>query len=47
MKQADAEKVIAYLQAAWKAARCPDEQKEVGRLADEVRAAAGMKKVNV
>jgi N-acetylmuramoyl-L-alanine amidase len=46
MKQADAEKVIAYLQAAWKASKCPDEQKEIGRLADEVRAAAGMRKVN-
>ncbi|MED0680617.1 N-acetylmuramoyl-L-alanine amidase [Aneurinibacillus thermoaerophilus] len=46
MKQADAEKIIAYLQAAWKAATCPDEKKEIGRLADEVRVAAGMKKVN-
>jgi N-acetylmuramoyl-L-alanine amidase len=46
MKQTDAEKVITYLQAAWKAAKCPDEQKEIGRLADEVRAAAGMEKVN-
>jgi N-acetylmuramoyl-L-alanine amidase len=46
MKQADAEKVIVYLQAAWKAATCEDEKKEIGRLADEVRAAAGLKKVN-
>jgi N-acetylmuramoyl-L-alanine amidase len=46
MKQADAEKIIAYLQAAWKASKCPDEQKEIGRLADEVRVAAGMKKAN-
>ncbi len=46
MKQADAEKIIIYLQAAWKAATCEDEKKEIGRLADEVRAAAGMKKVN-
>jgi N-acetylmuramoyl-L-alanine amidase len=46
MKQADAEKVITYLQAAWKTATCPDEKKEIGRLADEVRAAAGMKKAN-
>jgi N-acetylmuramoyl-L-alanine amidase len=47
MKQADAEKIIVYLQSAWKAATCPDEKKEIGRLADEVRAAAGMKKMNV
>jgi N-acetylmuramoyl-L-alanine amidase len=46
MKQADAEKIIAYLQAVWKAATCPDEKKEIGRLADEVRVVAGMKKVN-
>lgn len=46
LKQADAEKVIAYLQAAWKEAKCPDEQEEIGRLADEVRMLAGMSKVN-
>ncbi|BAU27645.1 N-acetylmuramoyl-L-alanine amidase [Aneurinibacillus soli] len=46
MKQADAEKVIAYLQAAWKEAKNADEQKEIGRLADEVRVVAGMRKVN-
>ncbi|WP_336297941.1 hypothetical protein [Aneurinibacillus uraniidurans] len=46
MKQADAEKVIVYLQTVWKAAKSTDEQKEIGRLADEVRVAAGMKKIN-
>lgn len=46
MDKKDAEKVVTYLQAAWKATKCPDEQKEIGRLADEVRAAAGIRKVN-
>ncbi|WP_231956088.1 hypothetical protein [Aneurinibacillus soli] len=41
MKKIDAGKVIAYLQAAWKEAK-PDEQKEIGKLADTVREAAGI-----
>lgn len=47
MDKKDAEKVIAYLQTAWKATTCPDEQKEIGRLADAIREAAGMKKMNI
>ena len=46
MDKKDAEKVITYLQKAWKAATTDAERNEIGRLADEVRVAAGMKKVN-
>ncbi|MCP1357493.1 N-acetylmuramoyl-L-alanine amidase family protein [Aneurinibacillus migulanus] len=46
MKAEDANKVIRILQDRWNAATCQDERKEIGRLADEVRVAAGMKKVN-
>lgn len=46
MTTEDANKIIRILQDRWNVATCPDEKKEIGRLADEVRAAAGMKKVN-
>lgn len=46
MKTEDANKIIRILQDRWNASTCQDEKKEVGRLADEVRVAAGMKKVN-
>lgn len=47
MKTEDANKIIRILQDRWNASTCQDEKKEVGRLADEVRMAAGMKKVNI
>lgn len=46
MKTEDANKIIRVLQDRWNASTCQDEKKEMGRLADEVRVAAGMKKVN-
>ncbi len=46
MKIEDANKIIRILQDRWNMATCQDEKKEMGRLADEVRVAAGMKKVN-
>jgi N-acetylmuramoyl-L-alanine amidase len=46
MKTEDANKIIRILQDRWNASTCQDEKKEIGRLADEVRVAAGMKKVN-
>lgn len=46
MKTEDANKIIRILQDRWNMATCQDEKKEIGRLADEVRVVAGMKKVN-
>ncbi|MFT9848463.1 glycoside hydrolase family 73 protein [Aneurinibacillus sp. REN35] len=44
--QEDARKIIRYLQDAWHAATTPEEKREIGRLADQVRVSAGMKKMN-
>ncbi|GED14350.1 N-acetylmuramoyl-L-alanine amidase family protein [Aneurinibacillus migulanus] len=46
LKIDDANKVIRILQDRWNASTDANEKKEIGRLADEVRVAAGMKKVN-
>ncbi|WP_274652369.1 DUF1906 domain-containing protein [Paenibacillus humicola] len=42
MKQADAEKIIRFLSAAWFAATTPQDKAEFNRLANEVRKAAGL-----
>lgn len=42
----EADKIISYLQSAWKASASDIERNEIGKLADEVRKASGRKAVN-
>ncbi|OAB31743.1 hypothetical protein PMSD_18325 [Paenibacillus macquariensis subsp. defensor] len=46
MKKVDADGIIAYLKLAHGVAKTPEEKKEIGRLADELRVASGQAKQN-